>query len=292
MYVAIDVGGTSIKYGLVDEFDKILERREMATDAQLGGIHILSKVLGIVEGYRKVLPIKGVGISTAGMVNSDTGAIFYASELIPGYAGINYKQEIEARFGIPCEVENDVNCAGLAESVAGAAKGAHSALVLTVGTGIGGCSIVANQVQHGFSFSACEIGYMLVDGERFEGQAATSVLVKRVAKAKGDCPEKWNGKRIFQEAKAGDQICCHEITRMVDILGKGIANICYVLNPQIVVLGGGIMAQQDYLEDRLNKALDRYLVESIRKSTSLAFARLQNDAGMLGAYYNLRQKMD
>ena len=77
---------------------------------------------------------------------------------------------------------------------------------------------------------------------------------------------------------------------MVDVLARGIANVCYIINPEVVVLGGGIMAQQEYLAPRLNEALDRYLVESVRKHTRLAFAALGNDAGMWGAYYNFRAR--
>ncbi|MBQ5846017.1 MAG: ROK family protein, partial [Selenomonadaceae bacterium] len=151
MYIAIDIGGTAIKYGLVDENGVLTERNEIATEAQLGGASIRDKVLGIVEHYVAQVEIKGVGISSAGMVDCETGRIIFANPLIPAYTGINHKEAVEARFHIPCEVENDVNCAGLAEGVAGAAKGTHSAVVMTVGTGIGGCLIADGRVYHGFS---------------------------------------------------------------------------------------------------------------------------------------------
>ena len=95
---------------------------------------------------------------------------------------------------------------------------------------------------------------------------------------------------IFQLAGEGDSICVEAIDQMCDCLGKGISNICYVLNPQIVVLGGGIMAQEEYLRPRLEKALARYLVSSIYEKTELAFARHQNDAGMRGAYYHFLER--
>ena len=115
-------------------------------------------------------------------------------------------------------------------------------------------------------------------------------LVKRVAAAKGEPEAQWNGYRIFQLAGEGDPICKEAIDQMCDCLGKGISNICYVLNPQIVVLGGGIMAQEEYLRPRLEKALARYLVSSIYEKTELAFARHQNDAGMRGAYYHFLER--
>ena len=184
-----------------------------------------------------------------------------------------------------------MNCAGLAEGMAGAAEGAHSAVVMTVGTGIGGCLIADGRVYHGFSNSAFEVGYMHIDkGERFERQGATSAMIERVAAAKSEPVSEWNGRKVFSQAQAGDAICREAIDNMVDVLARGIANVCYIINPEVVVLGGGIMAQQEYLAPRLNEALDRYLVESVRKNTRLAFAALGNDAGMLGAYYNFRAR--
>lgn len=131
---------------------------------------------------------------------------------------------------------------------------------------------------------------MHMDGSDFQTLGAASILVKRVAAAKGEPEDAWNGYRIFQLAREGDPICREAIDQMCDCLGKGISNICYVLNPQIVVLGGGIMAQEEYLRPRLEKALARYLVSSIYEKTELAFAKHQNDAGMRGAYYHFLER--
>ena len=112
------------------------------------------------------------------------------------------------------------------------------------------------------------------------------ILTKKVAEWKGEQEDIWDGYHIFEEAKKGDELCNRAIDEMCDVLGKGIANICYVINPEIVVLGGGIMAQEEFLKDRIKAAMDKYLVSSIAKHTKLAFAKHQNDAGMLGAFYH------
>lgn len=289
-YICIDIGGTEIKHGVLDENEKFLAKGKVPTEAFNGGPALLKKVMGIAADYLKDRKTEGICVSTAGMVDVEKGEIFYAAPLIPEYAGTKIKASMEAEFGLPCEVENDVNCAGLAEAVSGAAAGAQSALCLTVGTGIGGCIIIGGRVYHGWSGSACEVGYMHMDGSDFQTLGAASILVKRVAAAKGEPEAQWNGYRIFQLAGAGDPICKEAIDQMCDCLGKGISNICYVLNPQIVVLGGGIMAQEEYLRPRLEKALARYLVSSIYEKTELAFARHQNDAGMRGAYYHFLER--
>lgn len=284
-YVSIDIGGTAIKYGLLDEAGKIEKKFQRDTEAWKGGPSILEKVLEIIREFREE-ELLGVCISTAGMVDIEKGMIFYSAPLIPEYAGTNFKEAVEKEFHLPCEVENDVNCAGLAEGVSGAAKGSKSALMLTIGTGIGGCILLDGKVYHGYSNSACEVGYMHMMDSDFQTLGAASILTKKVAERKGEPESSWNGKAVFESAKQGDEICCNAIEEMTDVLGKGIANICYVLNPETVVLGGGIMAQEQYLKDRILNALEKYLVPSIFEKTSLKFAYHRNDAGMLGAYYH------
>lgn len=289
-YASIDIGGTAIKYGVITEEAAIIGKMQMDTEAYRGGPSILEKVIQIVENLKKTHDIAGICISTAGMVDTKKGEIFHAAPLIPEYTGTQFKKVLEERFSLPCEVENDVNCAGLAEGYAGAAKGAKVSLILTIGTGIGGCILIDGEVFHGASNSACEVGYMQMFDSDFQTLGASSILSKKVAEKKGEEKENWSGYRIFACAKEGDTICIKAIDEMVDILGRGIANICYVINPEVVVLGGGIMAQQEYLGQKIEAALDKYLLKSVRKHTALAFAKHQNDAGMLGAFYHFKKK--
>lgn len=285
-YVSIDIGGTSIKHGILDENIKFITSGEVATEAQKGGKNILEKVINIVSEYKKEYTLSGICISTAGMVDCEKGEIIHASDLIPNYTGTQIKKTIEDIFSIPCEVENDVNCAGLAEYFSGSAKGSSISLCLTIGTGIGGSIIINDRVFHGFSGSACEVGYMNMFKGKFEDLGATSILVKKVAKLKNCSENHIDGKLIFEMAKNNDKDCIKAIDEMVDVLGMGIANICYVINPEVVVLGGGIMAQKDYLYDKIRLSLDKYLIPTISSKTKLEFAKNQNKAGMLGAYYN------
>lgn len=289
-YVSIDIGGTAIKYGIINENTEILEKGKILTEAHLGGPGIMEKVIHIIEEYEKKHKLSGICISTAGMVDVEKGEIFYAAPLIPNYVGTNFKKELETRFSLKCEVENDVNCAGLAENMSGAAKGRKVTLCLTIGTGIGGCILIGGEVFRGYSNSACEVGYMHMEGSDFQTLGAASILTKNVAERKGETKEKWDGYHIFESAKAGDDICLEAINKMTDILGKGIANICYVLNPQIIVLGGGIMAQEKFLRPRIEEAVKRYLIPEIAEKTEIAFAKHQNDAGMLGAYYHFKSR--
>lgn len=289
-YVSIDIGGTAIKYGVIAEDGTILIKDKMDTEAYKGGPEILNKVFRIVENYLEKYKLVGICISTAGMVDTEKGEIFYSAPLIPRYTGTKFKEELERRFSIPCEVENDVNCAGLAERISGAATDSKVTLCLTIGTGIGGCILIDRNIFHGFSNSACEVGYMHMFDSDFQTLGATSILTKKVAARKQDSEEIWDGYHIFEEAKKGDDICITAIDEMVEIIGVGIANICYVINPEVVVLGGGIMAQDIYLKPKIEKAMKKYLLPSIAERTRLEFAKHKNDAGMLGAFYNFKNK--
>ena len=289
-YVSIDIGGTAIKYGVIDESGEILMRSQTDTNAYEGGPAIVQRTADIVKCARAGYRISGICISTAGMVDTEKGEIFYSAPLIPNYTGTRWKQIMEKTFSLPCEVENDVNCAGLAESISGAARGSRSTVCLTIGTGIGGCILIDGRLYRGYSGSACEIGYMHLPGGEFQDLGAASILSAKVAERKGDKIGMWDGRRIFEAAKAGDPVCCLAIDELADVLGQGIANICYVLNPQTVVRGGGIMAQEEYLKPRIEAALGRYLVGSIASRTSIKMAEHKNDAGILGAFYHFLQQ--
>lgn len=287
-YICIDIGGTSIKYGVINEELDFLVKSEMDTEAYKGGPNILNKIIEIVNKYKNNYKIEGVCISTAGMVDCDKGEIIYASSLIPNYTGTKIKLTIEDEFNIPCEVENDVNCAALAEHFAGGAKGSNISLCLTIGTGIGGAIIINNEVYHGAFGSGGEVGYMNMMGSTFQELGASSILVKKVAIMKNISEKDINGKYIFDKAKEGDKDCIKAIDELIEVLGQGIANICYIINPEVVVLGGGIMAQKEYLYDKIRASIDKNLIPFIRNKTRLEFAINQNNAGMIGAYFSFK----
>ena len=286
-YICIDIGGTAIKYGVVQsgEIPEIIRTDSCKTPEN--GTKILQKVFDIIEALKRNCgQTEAVCISSAGIVNSEEGCILEANDdLIPGYTGTKIADRVKEKFGIPCFVENDVNCAAMAEYYAGAAKGYQSMLMLTIGTGIGGAFIAGGKLLKGHTYSACEVGYMNMEEGTFEEIAATSALVARTAKRLHKTADAISGKWIFEQAQDGNEVCIEEIDRMCDILAKGISNICYVLNPEIVLLGGGISAQTDWLKPRIEMGMEKYLIPVIRKKTKLDFAKFKNQAGMIGAYY-------
>ena len=308
-YIGIDIGGTAIKYGLITGGGDFLHRGSVATEVVTKGVpQFLEKLVDIIKGYQQgrdkaveelrtaptdpeVLawaePLKGVGIATAGVVNPETGEILFASQSFPGYEGTNLKKLIEKRCLFPCAVENDVNAAALGEFWQGAGRGARSLFCITVGTGIGGALILNGKLVRGATYSAGEIGYTQI-GEpgTLENLAATSALIREVAAAKAVDPQEVDGKKIFAWVQGGDEITLAAVDKMIVRLAAGIANVCYIVNPERIILGGGVMAQTKYIGPRLDTELKKALLPVIYKGTRGVFAKLGNDAGMTGAVYN------
>lgn len=290
-YCCIDIGGTMIKHGVVNQEGQIISQDTQPTHAHLGGLNILDKVISIIKKYSEGYDLVGVGISTAGIVDHISGTILHSGPQIPNYTGIAFKNEIENQLKLPCEVENDVNCAGLAEVISGSAKDSLITLTLTIGTGIGGCLLFGNKIFHGFSNSACEIGYMDMCGQEFQQRGSATTMVKKVSLWHQDDESTWNGQRIFEEAQVGNELCIKGIEEMIDSVTTGIATICYVINPETVVLGGGIMSQKNYLESKFQQSLSKKLIPQIAKKTNLVFAHHKNNAGILGAFYIISNKL-
>lgn len=291
MVLCFDIGGTAIKYGAAQEENGQIAWdfcSEIPTDAKrLRGPGIEAKILELIEQLRPTYPADGVAISTAGMVDHRSGAILFANENIPDYTGRNLRQAVEARFGLPCAVENDVNCAALGEAAYGAARGADSVLCVTVGTGVGGAVILNGQVWHGHCGSAGEIGYLPVEGGTLEQQASTSALIRSVQSHAGQLLD---GREIFARAQAGDAVCAAAIDRLCTGLAQGLSACVCLFNPAAIVLGGGIMAQQGYLRPLLEQKLAERIPPVVLSSTKLCFAALGNRAGMAGAYRWLQQQ--
>ena len=292
MRICFDIGGTSIKYGIAYEEKGAIffqKKEETPTDAKkFGGNGIEQKIMHLTKKMLKEVEADGICISTAGMVDSHTGEILYANENIPDYTGRNLKTLIEKKFGMPCTVENDVNCAALGETVYGAAKGSKSVVCLTVGTGIGGAVVLNGEVWHGHGGSAGEIGYMPLSGSTLEDKASTTAMVRYIEQQTG---KKLDGRQIFSQAKTGDLVCRQGIERMCEYLAQGIAAGICLLDPEAVVLGGGVMSQKEYIWPLLLNGLQKYVKPVVLNRCKITFAELENCAGMAGAYAMFDKQM-
>ena len=295
-YICIDIGGTSIKYGVLSEKGEIFIDGTVSTKVTEKENFILSDVKklirNILDEYRNY-EIKGICVSTAGVVNPEKGEIAYAGPTIPKYTGTKIKEELEKEFSISCEVENDVNCAGLGEYWKGAGKGSNSMVCLTIGTGIGGSVILDGKLLNGIGYTAGEIGYMDVNGNYIQNIASSKYLVEKVQKEKVEregITDTITGVDIFELAKRGDEICIAGIDEIISNLAVGVRNIIYLLNPEVIVIGGGITAQKEYLEEKIRKEVNDGMISDMFRKTRIELAQQGNQAGLLGALYNFLNK--
>ena len=292
MYICIDIGGTDIKYGVMDAAGEFAVHGTLPTEAKTyGGPGIVRKVSDLVRETCGVYDVRGVAISTAGMVDPATGEIVYAlEESIPQYRGVNWKAIMRENFDLPASVENDVNCAALGELWKGAGRGASSFFAMTVGTSIGGCLVMDGRVVHGAAGSAGEIAYMRVPGGRLHERCSAAGLVSAVCRAKGLPDGSLDGHDVFDFLAKGDPAAQEEVALLIESLADAITNVVCVVNPERIVLGGGIMAQEAVLRPLLEAALRDRLPPIVDEATTIAFAATQNNAGMLGALYHFLQE--
>lgn len=291
-YACFDIGGTAIKYGLADGRGQFLTTGEVPTEVQTKGVdQIVAKLQGVINEYRQRREVVGVAVATAGMVEPVSGTIACAGNNFPGYTGFPLGGAITQATGLACSVANDVNAFGLGEYWLGSGRGSVGLVCLTFGTGIGGCMLFDGKLIQGSSFSAGEVGYQRIDGEStWEEQASVSALIKKVATAKRVPVATLDGRQIFHLAKAGDKAVVPILQDMVEAWAVGIANICYILNPDRVIVGGGIMAEQAYLEPLLREALKDKLIPYVYDKTQVVFSTMGSKAILAGALYNFLQR--
>ncbi len=289
--LALDIGGTAIKYGLCDERGTLTRRGECPTQAQLGGRHIVQTVQRIVEEYPEA---DAVGIATAGTVDTRDGHIVYATDNIPGYTGTPLGQLVSQSCGKPVCVENDVHAAALGELAWGDGQKLHSFLFLTVGTGIGGAFVSEGQLHRGFRGMAGYFGHMPVHpggrlctcGQRgcFEAYASTTALLNRVRELTGDSI---TGRALFARIVA-DRVLQECFEQWIGELTSGVVTLVNAYDPEAVILGGGIMEQPIVIEVLRSRVTEQ--LPALTRNVLIRASGLGNSAGMLGAAYMARRK--
>ena len=282
--IGIDIGGTTIKADLYDDFGTSLNQfKEIETiiDYDLGTNQILNQVCDLIGEYILNYSIDGVGISTARVDNANTGEIIYAGYTIPGYIGVNFTSEIEKRFGLSTFVENDVNCAALGELWKGQAKDKKNVVMVTIGTGIGGSIIVNGQIVNGFNYTAGEVGYIPVGNSDWQSKASTTALIHLYQKK--SLKTNQTGRTFFTDLSSGDKVAKETFEIFVENLTKGLLTVSYLLNPEILILGGGILAKKDILLPEIQSSLAKNAMDNRFLPKNLVAATLGNEASRIGA---------
>ncbi|MCL2721146.1 MAG: ROK family protein [Treponema sp.] len=277
--VALDIGGTLIKSGIIDNGELTLKIKTPA-NAHLGGPYIIETAKKIISGYRD---FNGIGISTAGQVDSDQGLIRYANQNILDYTGMRIQEILQKEFNVPVAVENDVNAVAVGEAVYGAGLNEENKtfLCLTYGTGIGGAIVFNGEVFKGASFSAGEFGHIITHGSTdekgyYEKYASVNTLIKNVLEV---MPGLDSGKKIF--AKIDNPAIKEIVDSWITEILYGLASLIHVFNPSLVILGGGVM-QNNYIIKEIQERINNFIMPSFT-DVKIIQAVLGNEAGLWGA---------
>lgn len=298
----VDIGGTTCKIGFFETSGNLLDKWEIKTNTENHGESILSDVAKAVdnklaqEGISKD-DVQGIGVGVPGPVNSE-GVVERCVNL--GWGTVDVEAELGSLTGLKVKAGNDANVAALGEMWQGGAKGCKDVVMVTLGTGVGGGIIVNGKVVAGFNGAGGEIGHITVNHDEIEacncGQygcleqytSATGIVrvaKRKLAKSTDETSlrkfESLTAKDVFDEAKAGDEIAVGLVDEVCGILGATLSNIACVVNPEIIVIGGGVSKAGDILIESIQKHYIETAFLSCR-DTKFALAGLGNDAGMYG----------
>ena len=298
----VDVGGTTIKMGFFETDGKLLDKWEIKTNTENGGVEILPDIAKEIdnklaqEGISKA-DVQGVGVGVPGPVQEDS-IVNRCVNL--GWGIVNVAEELGTLTGLTVKVGNDANVAALGENWQGGAKGCKSAVMVTLGTGVGGGIIIDGKIVAGFHGAGGEIGHITVNPDEIEtcncGQHgclemyASATGIVRMAKrrlAKNDDEttlrtfEPLTAKDIFDEAKAGDAIAKELVNELGKILGATLAKVACVVNPEAIVIGGGVSKAGKILVDTVQEHFKENAFYAF-KDTRFELATLGNDAGIYG----------
>ncbi|AZK43903.1 ROK family protein [Erysipelothrix piscisicarius] len=277
-YFVFDWGGTSVKYAL---WDGEALREHGAFKTPTTWEHLKIEMLERFKPYQH--KVAGIAISTPGSVDIEKG-------VIGGLSAIDYIHnfeivtEMESLFGLPVSIENDANCAALAESWRGVAKDLNNILFVVIGTGIGGAVIVDGVLQRGTQRFAGEFGCMIFDGETTWSMAGTAVhMAERYCLRSGLALDSVSGAEVFQRAER-DPIALEEVHKFYDALALGLYNLQFTLDPECIVLGGGVSKHPELISElnhRITSLLKQAQLEDV--NINLKACAYHNDANLIGA---------
>ncbi|MGN1021599.1 MAG: ROK family protein [Aristaeellaceae bacterium] len=308
VYAGIDVGGTGIQVGVVDETGRIIAKSSMVTEV---GAPYQEQIAGMARCVQEAMDkaglplseLKSVGAGVPGLADQKTGIVTYCPNI--HWSNVPFREEFQKHIDKPVFIDNDATVAGLAESVAGVSAGSDSSVFLTLGTGVGGGIVINGRVWNGAHGVGSEIGHMILeaDGEPcncgnngcLERYCSATAIIRMareqmdnhpdsliLSMAKGD-KANINAKIVIDAAREGDATAVKVFRRYVRYLGQAIANIVNFLDPEVVVLGGGVSKAGAFLLDAVRQEVPKYVLYKTMPHARIELARLGPDAGIIGA---------
>ncbi|MFH1784636.1 MAG: ROK family protein [bacterium] len=313
--IGVDLGGTNIKAGIIDSDGNVIVKISRLTEAQRGGQvvlkNILSSISDIISKNTQNKNIVSIGIGTPGLADNELGGVKGGAKNLPGWEGIPFKKDIEKKFNLPAVIDNDANMVTLGEFYCGAGKGVKNLVCLTLGTGIGGGIIFDGKIFRGPGNYAAEIGHMNISMEGpqcscgsygcLEAYASATAIVARTVSAieKGNKTilmdmtyndtSKITAKMITDAAEKGDALASAIIEETAKFLGVGIANLINLLNPEMVIISGGVAQAGNLILTPTIGTARQYSLKYAFDTVKIVTGKFKDEAGIIGAgMYSLK----
>jgi glucokinase len=285
MIIGIDLGGTKIAAALVTPGGRIITDVNIPTEAAKGKEYVIGNIKkaahNLISGAKEKVTCLGIGVP--GPISYEKGIVIEPPNL-PGWKSVNLKKILEKEFRVPVHLDNDANCAALAEARFGAAKKARNFIYITVSTGIGGGIIIDRQLYRGAIGAAGEFGHMVIDPRGplcgcgnhgcFEALASGSAIKKRSG---------MDAIAVELAARQGDKKALAVIQETAHYLAIGIANLVNIFNPEMVVIGGGVSKMRELLLNPVRQEFKKYALTLPAKKVKIVRVKLGGEAGVLGA---------
>lgn len=307
--MGIDLGGTSVKFAILTESGEIRQKWSIQTDIQNGGKKIIPNIIESIHHHLNQFGLTahdfaGIGMGSPGKVDRDKGTVIGAYNL--NWDTLQPVREwMEAGTNIPFFIDNDANAAALGERWKGAGEGSANVVFITLGTGVGGGITAEGNFIHGAGGAAGEVGHIIVDPDGYQCTCGNRGCLETVASATGivrlarrlsgefsgeselkgfmDEGQEITAKTVFDQAKRGDRLARMVTEKFYFYLGLACSHIANILNPETIVIGGGVSAAGDSLITGVEAYFQKYTFPQVRSTTKIKLAQLGNDAGVIGA---------
>ncbi|MDY0989423.1 ROK family protein [Flavobacterium sp. CFBP9031] len=299
--IGIDIGGTALKCGVVNELGEILfsflvSLSEVKTEEEIINL-IVSAITQCTQQLNE--PIVGIGIGFPGLIENDV--IVGGGVNLPGFEQLPLGKILNDITGYNIAIDNDANLMGLAEVIYGAAKDSDDAIFLTIGTGIGGAIMINKKLFGGYQNRGAELGHTIIQQNGLqcacggigclESYASVTALIKYYKSQNKSAEENIDGKIIIEKYLAGEEYAVITMQHHFDYLAAGIVNYVNIFSPQKVIIGGGISEAGQFYIDELTKRVKKTAIPVSFSNTEIVAATLGNKAGLLGACANAFQKL-
>lgn len=301
-HIGLDLGGTNIKGGLLDDKAAVLASDSIATEAEQGPEHVMARMAELArmlagDAGIAMDQITAVGVGTPGPINAEATVVLKAPNL-KGWVNVPLRDRLQELTGRPVRVYNDANVAAYGEFWTGAGETVRDMILLTLGTGVGGGVIIKGEMFAGAHSAGTELGHMIMEiGGRECGcgqrgcleQYASATAIARDAQQmiasgrESSMPAEPTSKDVFEAANAGDAVALEVLDHFARYLGVACVNLVRIFDPEMIVLGGGVVAAGDVLTRRVRGVFDDQTWNMREERVKIGLAQLGNDAGFIGA---------